>query len=240
MKEVRSAKEFFLKELHGQGSPSPLGNALGSENKILETVCDFLDALSVQDFKRAEEVIFAIPKIGGQDLLREIGRITRKLHNSIRTFKEAIDPQLKNITQKDLPSAIDSLQLVMAKTEEAADKTMAIVEKQLDNIEAFSGLLSQLTGPEDHIQSLNFFKDSLQQDLTEILLAQGFQDLTGQIIKKVIALVNDMEIELVKLITTFGIKMEGRADIKSAPTADFSPVKISQNDVDSLLAEFGF
>ena len=46
--------------------------------------------------------------------------------------------------------------------------------------------------------------DSLRQYLTEILMAQDFQDLTGQMIRRVITLVQEVEVKLVDMLTMFG------------------------------------
>ncbi len=85
------------------------------------------------------------------------------------------------------------------------------------------------------MQYLKKFKGDIEDDLTEILTTQSFQDLTGQTIKKVIKLVGDIEEELVKLIATFGVKMEPglRAEMTN-------PEKVSQEDVNDLLKDFGF
>jgi chemotaxis protein CheZ len=71
--------------------------------------------------------------------------------------------------------------------------------------------------------------------MTTILTTQSFQDLTGQTIKKVIQLVTDIETELVKLIATFGVKIEAGAAVPVAVVE-----KVNQADVDDLLKEFGF
>ncbi|MFZ6008663.1 MAG: protein phosphatase CheZ, partial [Nitrospirota bacterium] len=88
--------------------------------------------------------------------------------------------------------------------------------------------------PDESVAYLKDFKNKLEDDLTEILTAQSFQDITGQTIKKVIKLVGDIEEELVKLIATFGVKIEHGAK------AEVTPEEVSQADVDDLLKEFGF
>ena len=54
----------------------------------------------------------------------------------------------------------------------------------------------------------------LPKDLTEIMIAQDFQDLTGQIIKKVIQLISEIENQLVMILKIFGVKLE------SSPSSD--------------------
>jgi len=85
--------------------------------------------------------------------------------------------------------------------------------------------------------------------MTDILTAQQFQDITGQTIKKVIALVNTVEVELVGLISTHGMPLkidhsdEVKPDTKQTEDgwADAeSHEKVSQSDVEALLGDFGF
>ena len=69
------------------------------------------------------------------------------------------------------------------------------------------------------------------------MVAQEFQDITGQTIHRVIDLVNTIEAELIGLITTFG-EREGHEE--TAPEPRSISEKISQNEVEDLLKEFGF
>jgi len=134
-----------------------------------------------------------------------------------------------------MPNAVDRLQYVISKTEEAANKTMGIVEKYLLKMDDISAHLRKLDGPEESISFLRTFKNGLEDDLTEILTTQSFQDLTGQTIKKVIKLVGEIESELVRLIATFGVKVEAGAAAE-VPVAE----QVSQSGVDDLLKDFGF
>ena len=95
--------------------------------------------------------------------------------------------------------------------------------------------------------------------LTEVLMAQGYQDLTGQIIRRVIELVKEVEDNLVYMLTMFGgvepkdgaevvekpNKSENEADkIKAeGPILDADSredVASVQDDVDDLLSSLGF
>jgi len=94
--------------------------------------------------------------------------------------------------------------------------------------------IRKVQGPPETVAFLKEFKNGLEDDLTEILTTQSFQDLTGQTIKKVITLVHDIEHELVRLVTSFGVKIEGSKE----PVAVVE--KVSQKDVDELLKDLGF
>ena len=225
VKEVMDAKDFFEKK--GISSNDPRG-------ALLDDIVGFMNAIAAQDYEKADEAIQKIMNKGQSDLFKEVGKVTRKLHDTIRSFKEAIDPRLKDMAITDMPSAIDKLQFVIEKTEDAANKTMGIIEKYILGMDDLATHIRNLKEPEESVSYLKDFKNKLEDDLTEILTAQSFQDITGQTIKKVIKLVGDIEEELVKLIATFGVKIEHGAK------AEVTPEKVSQADVDDLLKEFGF
>jgi len=231
VKEVVDARQYF--EKHAAAA------AQSGKQVVFERLIDFMNAISNQDYEKADEAIQQIMSVSDAGLFKEVGKVTRKLHDSIRSFKEALDPKLKDMAVSEMPNAVDQLQLVIERTEAAANKTMGIVEKYILSMDDLSAHVRNITGPEESVEFLKSFKNSLEDDLTEILTTQSFQDLTGQTIKKVIRLVGDIETELVRLITTFGVKMEPakEAVFYGPGTTD---EKISQEGVDELLKDFGF
>ncbi len=202
---------------------------------ILDDIMTFITATSEHNDEKADAAIQRLMKSDQGGLFQEVGKITRKLHDSIRSFKEAVDPKLKDMAQGEIPNAVDRLLYVIEKTEEAANKTMSVVEKYTLRMDELGAHIRQIQGPPETIAYLKSFKNGLEDDLTEILTTQSFQDLTGQTIKKVITLVNDIEAELVRLITSFGVKIESGS---AQPVAVAE--KVSQSDVDDLLKELGF
>lgn len=225
VREVVDAKDFFERKGISVNDP---------RYALFDDIVNFMDAISAQDYEKADRAIQNIIGKGQSDLFKEVGKITRKLHDSIKNFKEAIDPKLRDIAVSEMPCAIDRLQFVIDKTEEAANRTMGIVEKYILSMDELSSQIKNLTGPDESLAYLKKFKNDLEDDLTEILTAQSFQDITGQTIKKVIKLVGELENELVKMITTFGVKIDEGKKI------EVSSERVSQEDVDDLLKEFGF
>ncbi|MDA8168195.1 MAG: protein phosphatase CheZ [Nitrospiraceae bacterium] len=223
VKELVDAKEFFEKKKDG----SPDG--------AVADIVSFLDHISNHEYEKADELIQKIMKKGQGQLYNELGKVTRKLHDSIKTFSDAIDPKLKDMATHEMPSAVERINYVIEKTEEAANKTMSIVEKYTLSMDEFAGHIRTLKEPEGTVEYLRKFKNSLEDDLTEVLTTQSFQDLTGQALKKVIELVKDIEDELVRLITTFGLKLDtGGVAVRQ------SAEKVSQAGVDDLLKDLGF
>ena len=90
----------------------------------------------------------------------------------------------------------------------------------------------------------------LRNELTNILMAQDFQDLTGQIIKRVITLVQEVEDRLVDILTVFKVEEQlDEAEENGKPSKAEGPILnpheredavASQDDVDDLLASLGF
>ena len=226
IKETLDAKEFFEKRGVQPNDPRYM---------LVDDLMNFMDALSSNDHEKADQAMQSIVKKGQSELFSEVGKVTRKMHDSIKSFRDALDPKLKDMASIEMPNAVDRLQYVISKTEEAANKTMSIVEKYLLKMDDISAHLRKLDGPEESISFLRTFKNGLEDDLTEILTTQSFQDLTGQTIKKVIKLVGEIESELVRLIATFGVKVEAGAAAE-VPVAE----QVSQSGVDDLLKDFGF
>lgn len=201
---------------------------------LLEEIANFMNTVSQGDYEKADQIMSSIIQKSQSDLFKEVGKVARKLHDSLKSFREALDPRLKEMATEQMPRAVDQLQMVINKTEEAANKTMEIVEKYILKMDDLANHVREIQGPEASVKYLKDFKNSLEDDLTEILTTQSFQDLTGQVLKKVIKLVGDLEVELLKLITTFGLKFEEKKTVTKEVE------KVTQEDVDDLLKEFGF
>ncbi len=225
VKELRNAKEFLARKIDSKDPNS----------KALESIMTFMEAMAAQDYAAADVAVEQLVKSPEEGLFKEVGKVTRRLHDSLKSFKEAIDPKIKMIVSNEVPSAVDQLQYCVRKTEEAANKTMGIVEKHMLQMDELAANIRLLQGPEDAVKYLKDFKNRYEDDLTEIITTQSFQDLTGQTIQKVIQLVADIEKELVGMIAAFGLKVE-----MGARESEEVREKVSQAGVDDLLKEFGF
>lgn len=240
VKELRDAKEF-IDEKHELDE---------RKNAIFDKMLKLMDALANNNYDEVEHIVGEFSAESDNDLFNEVGKITRKLHNSLDDFKSSIDSGLNKITRDDVPNAVDKLQFVMAKTEDAANRTMEIAERYFEESDDFSKHIVHISGDEESVAYLKSFKASLDNDMTQLITAQQYQDITGQTIKKVIDLVNSVEVELVRLIAKFGMPLNVEiAEIvtSAAPEIDNAAEintqgneKISQSDVESMLNDFGF
>jgi chemotaxis protein CheZ len=173
----------------------------------------------------------------------------------------------------DMPDAAERLRYVITTTESAAHKTLTAIEEALpvsENLKSTANTLDEQWGRflqreltvDDFKQlsgDLSAFlkkavKDSneLHDKMNEIMMAQGFQDITGQIIRKVIVLVQDVETRLVQLIKLAGDQQTSKHDEEmkkkrmeqedgpAVPGVTQSETVNNQDDVDDLLSSLGF
>jgi chemotaxis protein CheZ len=219
----------------------------------------------------ADAVVAEIQNPINSELFAEIGKLTRQLHDSLTNFQ--LDSRLNDLATADIPDAKERLNYVITSTEEAANKTMDAVEAIFpvvdtisEQVEAVNPAWSKLM---DNKLDLKEFKslcldiDTLLKNtgketkhihslMTDVLMAQDFQDLTGQVIRKVIELVREVEDSLINMLTAFGISAEAMQQ-KSSPklgenlvegpivnSESRDDVVEDQDDVDDLLSSLGF
>ena len=153
----------------------------------------------------------------------EIGQLTRKLHDEINSFSSGMedDGSLDNTTLSGMSDASDRLNYVIEITEKTSHETMDRVDSSLiliDKLDSqsvrFKDLLSLVGQLEGEFDALNGVYDrtcqvkqesedtieQLKKELTEILLAQSSQDISGQLIRRVITLLTQVQNGLVTLI----------------------------------------
>jgi chemotaxis protein CheZ len=240
-------------------------------NITLEHAHKLIDSLEAGDEDNARAVMDDLASLRELDLFREMGKLTRELHDSLNNFK--LDSKMAGLAETEIPDAKERLNHVIDMTEEAADKTLSAVEEAIplsDELKATSlELQSRWDKFKDRKLSADEFRDLsrdldeffpkisngtvvLNEKLNDILMAQGFQDLTGQIIRRVINLVRDVEEGLVDLIKMSGAPAKA-AEKKQQDDRDITPegpvvpgvahaseTVDGQDDVDDLLSSLGF
>jgi len=228
--------------------------------------------LENNDIESANRLFISISSPENSELFDEIGKLTRQLHDSLQSFQ--LDARISNIATEDIPDAKQRLNHVISMTEEAANTTMDAVESSLPIAESLHQHLSDIRPSFTRLMArdlkvgefkelchkLNEFIDvaqtdasKLQTQLNEVLMAQGFQDLTGQILRRVIELVREVEDSLIHLLTMFGAQENNNEVDESQMLEDASKpegpiinaeersdVVSGQDDVDDLLSSLGF
>lgn len=216
-----------------------------------------VDAIEAGDANHADDLIKALHDGRFDALYQEIGKLTRDVHNTFTNL--AGDDRLVTLAQHQMPDARERLRYVVEKTEEAADRTLTAVENMIpmsDNMVQQAGALrgAMADEREDLHAQMHAFLDVVEADgrklrssLSDVLMAQEYQDLTGQVIKRTIDLVGQVEEKLVELVSACGVVAGGGSIPSTQPNAtSFGPAVreddavCRQGDVDELLANLGF
>lgn len=194
----------------------------------------------------------------------KIGVLTRQLHNSLNELGYA--DRLRG-SAGELPDAQSRLSYIARLTGEAANKVLGQVEvtqSQQDTLaERTRSMRAELIKDPvaavakgavmNYLQAVEEGTQQTSSHLTEIMMAQDFHDLTGQVIARVVALAADLESQLLELlIQTSPAPDEGEQPLPvteavqpklAGPVVDpenTADVVTSQSQVDDLLASLGF
>ena len=194
---------------------------------------------------------------GSPEVFQQLGQITRQLHTALTQL--GVMPGL-HAAAEGLPDARSRLRYIAQKTGEAADKVLTSVDTAKNEQAAIAEATRRIAAaivadPVRTVASgalLNFVADveagSLRVDahLTDIMLAQDFHDLTGQVVAKVVSLAGDLEDSLVKLLIQAAPAEQlprAASEALRGPVvgSESNPeVVANQGEVDDLLASLGF
>ena len=251
------------------------------ESTLKDHANKLVDSLEHGNFAEAIQVIYELNQVRDRGLYQEVGKLTRELHNASVNFQ--IDIHGKHAQEmSQINDATHRLNYVVEMTEKAANRTMDLVELSAPLVNGLSDEAQQLReewgrfmrreinadGFRDLAKKVDSFLGRVDQDssqlssyLNDILLAQDFQDLTGQVIKRVTALVTEVESNLVKLVmmASHVDRFAGIEHDQAALKAEAEQQKVSsqgegpqmhadkrddvvsgQVDVDDLLSSLGF
>lgn len=191
------------------------------------------------------------------DVFQEIGSMTRQVHDGLK--KLGLMPKLLAAAD-GLPDARSRLVYITTKTAEAAMKVLDSVDAARVEQNAVASRTAQLVdemtnahSSDSALSAVARFTADMDQHasrmdelLTNIMLAQDFQDLTGQVVASVIALAQGIEDDLVNLLLSLAERdprgQSQPADL-AGPVIDSEvrqDVVHSQGEVDDLLASLGF
>lgn len=239
------------------------------DNEELEALFDSIVAANATQDAAPPQVIDESPETGateapGDEVYARIGQMTRQLHDTLRQL--GYDKQLEEAVET-LPDAKDRLQYIAVKTEQAAERALNATEiakplqEKLENdavslsrdwqklfdkqlsIDDFKDLVAKTRG---YLSDVPNQTKATNDQLMEIMMAQDFQDLTGQVIKKIIDMAQNLEQQMLQLLlmsTPPGKKADVQSGLLNGPVirADGrSDVVTSQEQVDDLLESLGF
>lgn len=243
-------------------------------HELQDCSAQLVDRLQNDNFFEASELINRLTKTRDQHFFNSVGQMTRGLHDAIVNFHVDVDNGDESLSE--MRDASDRLHYVIKLTQDAAEKTMDKVDavtpiaaklgteaKTLKN--EWVRLKNRELSKEDFAKlyiRVDAFLDQmddgttlLNKSLQDIMLEQGYQDLTGQVIKRVIGLVTNVEDELVTLMRIAGQveqmtgvavdKVKNKVDTLAGEGPQIhadkrSDVMSGQDDVDDLLSSLGF
>jgi chemotaxis protein CheZ len=198
------------------------------------------------------------------EMLVRVGQITRTLHDSLREL--GFDKVLEKATA-DIPDVRERLNYVARMTEQAAQRVLNATDAAIPMQEridagadeilngwqaAFKAPFSEANYRDMATMTMQCLADmrndtsATKQQLLDIMMAQDFQDLTGQVIRKVTDLAHGMEQQLVQLLIDYApaeVKRETNSSLLNGPQinpANKSDVVADQGQVDDLLDSLGF
>jgi len=211
-------------------------------------------------------------------LFQELGKLTREFHEALNDFR--LDSRITHLARENIPDAKQRLNYVIVMTEQAANRTLTAVESSIPLCEKiisqsrvlreqwlrFTNRALSAADFRSLSRELDSFleqsaedSEQLRENLSEVLMAQDYQDITGQILQRVIRLVNEMEEHLVHLVQGSGrrireviptIPVYAPGESEESMRAGEGPyipgaspqgeTVQNQDDVDSLLSDLGF
>jgi chemotaxis protein CheZ len=181
------------------------------------------EKLQGNEFEDASVLIQAMLESRDRHIFQSVGKLTRGLHNAIVNFNVDADlsKQPPKIDGSDIHDASNRLNYVIELTQKAAEKTMDMVDEAApiaSNLGQEASILrTEWARLKSRDISANEFRElyhrvdsffeqtaigseRLNKSLQDIVLEQGFQDLTGQVLKRVMGLINEVEKDLVHLV----------------------------------------
>jgi chemotaxis protein CheZ len=202
------------------------------------------------------------------DVTRELRVLAETLHDAMLKFRSEF--RIADLAEREVPDARARLHHVMKLTDEAAHKTMDLIERSgpladrtVKGAANLAGLLKDARGNareihgdalldrvSDFLTSATNDFGQVRANLAEVMIAQTYQDLTGQIIRGVVTLVEEVERvmeELLRMTGATGRSTSTRAPDPAQSSRGFGPAVPGtssqavdgQQDIDDLMAGLG-
>ena len=211
----------------------------------------------------AETLSNPVTSDSAEQLVNRIGHLTRQMREGMREL--GLDTGISRAAEA-IPDARDRLGYIAQMTERAADRALNAVDLAQPIQDKLSRQAQALTQRWDVwfatpleldqardlvVDTRSYLSDVPKQaaatntQLTEIMMAQDFQDLTGQVITKMMDVIKDMETQLLQLLID-NVPADKRAEVSTSllngpqtRTGSADAVD-NQSEVDDLLASMGF
>lgn len=262
--------EALFDSIASAPTPPPSKEQPGNDSEELESLFDSIAATAGSAAPAADTAAAEVVPAGdgsSQDkVFNRIGQMTRQLHDTLHEL--GYDKLLEDTVHGVIPDAKDRLSYIANLTEQAACRVLNatdIAQPVQDKLrgdalalgQAWDRVYANQASLEEFKQLAGatraFLKNGVPEmveqtnaQLMEIMMAQDFQDLTGQVIKKVVALAQQLESQLMAVLIE-AMPGERRkpemAGLLNGPVINAdgrTDVVVSQEQVDDLLGSLGF
>ncbi len=195
-------------------------------------------------------------------LVSGVRKVADNLQAALEQFRA--DSRLVDLAERQVPDARARLAHVLKLTDEAAHHTMDLVDQSCPLVDQVATAAVRLVSPdaippgqgqprwsevESFLHETVAKMQAVRGRMTEVLLAQGYQDLSGQILRSVMKLVDELEVALGELVRIGNLQDVSDAATVRGPGASHGPVVPGvahgvivkgQQDVDAMLSDLGF
>lgn len=228
---------------------------------------ELLSALEADDQGLFESRLNQLMRQREEGLFVNLAKLTRELHQAVKDLN--FDDRLQQLAGSEIPDACVRLDYVVKLGEDAAHKTLDVCDESRGLLDRLNGCAQQLAEvreqlPREAALGVNglslanevdrigaTIKDiggSLRGNFSAVAQAQEYQDLSGQVIRRVIALVHNIEGALIKLLKATNEGVRPQASTSAVANGELAGPTVpglasggqSQQDADALLAELGF
>ena len=198
----------------------------------------------------------SVAAVDEDQLLSRVGQIARTLHDNLRAL--GLDKVIQDAA-RDIPDVRERLNYVVSMTEQAAQRVLNATDAAIplqDEIVAQCNQALQACDTEsfralpEHgfitaaLQQMSGNAETSKQQLIDIMMAQDFQDLTGQVIRRITELAHNLESQLVQLLVDYApVELRKEATgLLNGPQINphKEDVVADQGQVDDLLSSLGF
>lgn len=197
-------------------------------------------------------------------IYERLGGIVRILRDSLH---ELGHDRVLTSASTQVNDAQSRLEYIATLTEEAATKVLNAIELSIPSQDALAKNAHEISGRWSALYEGNLSHDDLKiladesrrfsrqvvesseaekARLLEIMMAQGFQDITGQLIKRIVKITHALESELTQLLLDHAPEIKMHSPTAAAPKpvdlmeGPLVPTEaLAQNDVDNLLGDLG-
>ena len=232
-----------------------------NDSADLEALFDSIAASNNEEAPVEKKSAATGVNVANPEVINKIGHMTRALHDTLREL--GYDKNLEKAANA-IPDARDRLNYIATMTQQAAERVLNATDAAQPVVEKIEGEAKYLSGEwqklfdqkldaaqfkqlatRTHAYLVEVPKQTKATNayLTEIMMAQDFQDLTGQVIKKIIEVTQQMEQQLVALLIENAppsVKIDSGLLNGPVINGKSGDVVTSQAQVDDLLESLGF